>query len=376
MRLCRPPVVCHALFLFLMGGLSPARSAPAELERGAIDGAQFTIARSSARAWNHRILLIAHGYRPESAPLVADLFPDQLAYRTLLDEGWLVAKTSYRRNGIIMADAVADLDNLRAHIVDAYGQPERVIVEGDSMGGTIATLLAERGGSLYDGLIAIGAALDLREAKGSPGVTLRPQLPLLLLANRSEISGPTAYMDKASSSLDRLTQPVLFRIDRDGHVNVNQAERLAALRALNTWLDHGRAALPKTAPGAVYDVTQPPSPQPSLVTLDEDHRGLTATVTEVSAIYGNVWLDIQPADLAAIGLSSGLWAELVVGAQSYRVRHGTDFDSVERGQWVLFPNADGFCWLARNWGNAAATAQLEVGTKVHLRRFEDSPAKP
>ena len=41
----------------------------------------------------------------------------------------------------------------------------------------------------------------------------------------------------------------VFQIDRDGHVNVNQAERLHAIRVLNTWLDHGPSSLPRPQPG-------------------------------------------------------------------------------------------------------------------------------
>lgn len=338
------------------------------MTRGQIEGAHYTIARESEVESNRSLLLIAHGYRPESAPLVADLFPEQAAYATLLAEGWIVAKSSYRRNGIIIADAITDLDNLHALIIDRFGRPRRTIIEGDSMGGTIATHLMERKDSRYHGAVAVGAALDLRESNGASGVTLSPLRPLLFMANRSEILGPKAYVMEAELPRDSPSlRPVLFRIDRDGHVNVNQAERLTALRALNLWLDRGRQALPREQP---FNATRPPPPQPSRATFDPDDRGLTTKVSHVSAIYGNVWLDIQPSDLERIGFNPGLWAQLKIDDQNYRVRYGKDFSSVERGQWVMFPNADGFFWLSRNWGNAAETADLEMGDEVRLRRFE------
>ncbi|MCF3650868.1 alpha/beta hydrolase [Synoicihabitans lomoniglobus] len=350
----------------------PSR-AEADLTTGTIDGAHYTIATPSHRPWNQQLVLIAHGYRPESAPLVADLFPHQSAYQTLIDEGWMVAKTSYRRNGIIVADAITDLDQLLAHINATYGPTNRVILMGDSMGGTIATHLAERGGDDYDGLIAIGAALELREHGDAHGLNLAPQLPLLFVANRSEFDGPRNYLNETSAREGvHLVSPVLFRIDRDGHVNVNQAERLFAIRAMNSWLDRGRPGLPHPVLDKFFDATQRPNPGLSQVAIDADARGLTAKVTEVSAIYGNVFLNLQPADMAAIGWTEGLWAELIVGDQTFRVRHGRDFDSVERGEWVVFPNADGFTWLSRNWGNAAETANLHVGSEIHLRRFPAS----
>ena len=82
-------------------------------------------------------------------------------------------------------------------------------------------------------------------------------------------------------------------------------------------------------------------------------------------------LDAQPADLAAAGIAPGYWFELTVRDQKFRVRHGNDFTSVKRGEWVVFPNADGCLWLARNYADAAATAALRLGDTVTLRRFDD-----
>ncbi|HEY0945343.1 MAG TPA: SAM hydroxide adenosyltransferase [Opitutaceae bacterium] len=369
----------HRCFLLCLG-LAPLLAA-ATLERGTIEGAHYAIARPE-KAWNGRLLLLAHGYRAENAPLVADLFPEHLACRTLLDEGWIVAKTSYRRNGLILADAMADLDNLRAHIAASHGQPQLVLLEGESMGGMVVTLLAERGDGRYQGAVAIGAALQLREAGAITGVNLQPKLPLLFLTNQSELEGPKNYVGHVPpDAAGEVVPPVLFRISRDGHVNVNQRERLLALRALVAWLENGRGALPAPssadprgpsgAPSAeFYDATQVPEPQPSKVILDADRRGFTARVIEVSAVYGNVFIDAQPADFQAIGLSPGSYFQLSVGEQHYRVRYGRDFDSVPRGDWVVFPNADGFFWLSRNWANAASTAGLKEGDAVGLRRYE------
>jgi pimeloyl-ACP methyl ester carboxylesterase len=367
-------------FLFLALSVSQlfAATAPITLETGEIAGAKFTLARP--RTWNQRLLLLAHGFRAEDRPLVADLSPDHLAYRTLLDEGWIVAKTSYRRNGIIVADAIADLDALRAHIAKKFGAPDRVLVEGDSMGGLIATLIAEReptrddfGRPHYAGAIAIGAALTLQENGAAIGTSLEPRIPLLFLTNQSELAGPAAYV--AAKQIPRPNpelHPVLFRVSRDGHVNVNQPERLAALRALNLWLDRGRDALPKPETGHPhFDATVPPAPQPSRVALHADRRGFETRITEVSAIFGNVFLDAQPADFAALSVAPLHYLQLIAGGETFRVRYGTDFNSVKRGEWVIFPNADGFVWLARNYADAAATAKLTTGATITLRRYDD-----
>ncbi len=64
------------------------------------------------------------------------------------------------------------------------------------------------------------------------------------------------------------------------------------------------------------------------------------------------------------------WIQLTANNLKFRVLHGRDFGSVKRTQWVTFVNPDGFYWLARNFADAAATAQLKVGDTVSLRRFD------
>ncbi|HEY1111428.1 MAG TPA: alpha/beta hydrolase [Opitutaceae bacterium] len=347
--------------------------APIIIETGEIAGAKFALARPAR--WNGGVLLLAHGLRAEDRPLVADLSPEHLAYKTLLEEGWIVAKTSYRRNGLIVADAIADLDALRDHIEERYGRPTRVLLEGDSMGGFIVTLMAERDRHepiRYHGAVAVGAALQIREPGSTLGLTLRPHIPLLFLTNQSELEGPAKYVAAETERTPSLA-PALFRVSRDGHVNVNQRERLAALRAVNDWIDRGRQSLPRPeARAPFFDATIAPEPLPSRVIMHDDRRGFDARVIEVSAIYGNVFIDAQPADFAAVGIERLTWFQLLVGERSFRTLHGRDFGSVKRGEWVAFGNADGFYWLARNYADAAATAGFKVGDVVSIRRFPAS----
>lgn len=335
------------------------------VETGEIAGAKFTIARPEH--WNGSVLLLAHGLRDEGRPLLADLYPEHAAYKALLAEGWIVAKTSYRRNGIIVADAITDLDALRDYIAKQDGAPKRVILEGESMGGLIVTLLVEREPERYAGAVAIGAALRIPEKGVMVPVSGQPKAPLIYLTNAGELDEPAAYV-KAAAKAGELA-PVLFRVARSGHVNVNQAERLVALRALNAWLDHGRTSLPAPATKATwFDATVKPPAQASQVVPQQDHRGFATKVTEVSQSYGNVAVDAQPADFAAAGIAPGSWFELAAHGKSFRVFYGKDFSSVKKGEWVVFGNADGFFWLARNYGDAGATAGLTAGDVLVMRQ--------
>jgi pimeloyl-ACP methyl ester carboxylesterase len=357
---------------------TPAPAAPEGiiLDTGEIEGAKFTLARPVH--WNGRLLLLAHGSREEQAPLVADLNPDHPAYHALLDEGWMVGKTSYRRNGLIIRDAIADLENLRAHVARTFGSPQLVILEGDSMGGAIVTLIAEQFADQYQGAVAVGAALQVREPAGSLAFNLQPQIPLVFLTNQSELDGPRHYV---AAPFDRPVRPVVLRVARDGHVNVSQRERLVALRALLNLIDHQPVALPRVegAP-SFFDATQQPVPGPSQVRLLND-GGFEARVTEVTAVFGNLALNAQPADFAQADIAPGAWFELNARGQAYRTRYGRDFSSVKRGEWVAFPNADGFFYFGRNRDNAAITAGLQAGDVVVVHRLSgesppESPAPP
>ncbi len=372
MRVIRTFVLCCLV-------LTAASAADYTMETGEIGDAAFSIARPAQ--WNGTLLLLAHGFRPESAPRVADLFPERSAYQLLLRDGWMVAKTSYRRNGTIIHDAIADLDALRAHIAVHFGAPTRVLIEGESMGGLIATLIAERRPAidpLYHGVVAIAPAFHLRDPdpRGS-ALTMLPHLPIVFLTTRSETEAARVYTAaKAGSDVERI-RPALLRVNRDGHANINQAERLVALRMLHSWLDYGRESLPDPPdPSGFVDVTRIPEALPSRVFLDEDKRGFAASVSEVTRVYGNLLLDVQAGDFRTIGLQPKSYFEVTLRQRSYRVLLGKDFSSVKRGEWVAFENADGFFWLARNGSSAAETAEAQAGDVVHIRRYAETPDAP
>jgi dienelactone hydrolase len=345
--------------------------ANASVEEGELNGAKFAIAFPPH--WNRQLLLIAHGLRPETQPLAADLSPDDLAYKTLLNEGWMVAKTSFRRNGIIVADAITDLDALRALVVRKYGQPTRVLIEGESLGGLLAVLIAERDPrepKLYDGVVAISAALQLKETPPTTGLSLQPKIPLLFLTNTGEIEAPKSYVASPFARLETSVPPAIFSVTRGGHSNVNQAERLIALRALNTWLDRGPGSLPRPAGNDFfYDATVVPAAQPSLVKMHGDKHGFDTRLTKFIPSMGAL-LDAQPADFAAAEIKPFTWFQMTVQGKIYRVFYGKDFSSVKRNEWVVFPHAEGNLVLARAFGDVASSAHVAQGDTISIHRFD------
>jgi pimeloyl-ACP methyl ester carboxylesterase len=375
----RPITAALAAALAAAAALGFARDARAEagaakVDVGQILGANFAIA-SPPGPWNHRVLLLAHGYRPESAPLIADLHPERASLKAALDEGWIVATTSYRRNGLIVGDAIADLDALRAYIASAYGDPERVILEGESLGGLIVTIMAERELGPYDGAVVFDATLYAKEPGMQTGLSLLPRIPLLFLSTQRETAETKGYLTALVARPPPVVQPALFLIQREGHTNINQAEHLEAFRALNAWIDGGRDALPQPKDQARYfDATIPSDPGPSTAVALPGGKGFGTAVAEVDPVYGNVLLEAQAQDFAAAGIPPMTFCTVHAGSKDYRALYGRTYSDVKEKEWIAFPDADGRTVLSRFFGNAAGTAGLRLGDTVTFVPVEPGQA--
>jgi pimeloyl-ACP methyl ester carboxylesterase len=364
----------------LLSGLAPvlrAEPAPeAKVDYGEIGGAQYAIA-SPPGDWNRNLLLIAHGYRPEKAPLIPDLHPERAYLRAVLDAGWMVATTSYRRNGVVVGAAIADLDAQRAHIAEAYAEPRRVILEGESLGGLIVTIMAERDAGPYQGAVVFDATLYAKENNSAVGLSLLPRIPLLFVATLREATQPKSYLYSLVSRPFPVIQPALFLINREGHTNINQAEHLECFEAINAWVERGPDALPRPKENERFnDATIQPDPGPSTAAPHADGRGFDSRVAEVDGVYGNVLLEAQAGDFAAAGIAPMTYFRLHAGGSDYRTLYGRTYSDVRTGEWIAFPDADGRTVLSRDFADAAKTAGLKVGTAVSLNHLDPHPASP
>jgi pimeloyl-ACP methyl ester carboxylesterase len=279
----------------------------------------------------------------------------------------MVATTSFRRNGMVIADSIADMDALRAHIADTYGNPERVILEGESLGGLIVTLMAERDKDLYDGAVAFDPTLYGKEKNGMIGLSLLPRIPLLFVATQKEALQAMRYQTALLTRPAPVVTPVLFLIQREGHTNINQPEHLEAFQAINAWVERGAGALPQPQDQAqFYDATVPPDPGPSTAVIHPGNHSLETRIAEVDAVYGNVLLEAQDQDFQQAGIPSMTFFNLQVGAKTYRALYGRTYSDVKQGEWVAFPDADGRTVLSRFLENGAHTAGLTAGMTVTL----------
>lgn len=299
--------------------------------------------------WNGNVLLLAHGYRPVEAAMSADFSLQGHFYKTMLERGWLVAATSYRRNGFLLKEASEDIEQLRQEIRFRFGGEGLTLLSGNSMGGGIVTYMAENSSADYDGALALGAYLDQNPSR------FKPQIPLLFLTNRSELDGPKNYVARAAKSK---TPPALWTIDRDGHVNIGHEEWLVGIDGLLAFIDSGNIETGK-------DIT--------IKSLIKSKAAFTADgaltkVTTINASYGNIETEFTSEDLDALNIKTGDNFWLSLAEKTYKVKLGTTYSDVSRGQWVAFINAEGTLRIARNYDNAAETLGCKIGDNIMITR--------
>lgn len=340
-----------ALLLSLVLSLVLSAMASAAVSTGEIEGAKFMIA--TPEKWQGKLVLIAHGYRNADSPLDAG-FDTKDAFSTgMLEKGWAIASTSYRRNGWIVEDAILDLKALRDQVAKEQGKIERCLLVGSSMGGLIGTLVAEGALDHVDGVVAIGAYLGTEEREGfNPKITYKPASPVIYLTNETELEHPKHYRQQEGGA-----KTALWEVKRPGHCNVSDLERLNAMLALNDWID-GKA-IEKERDGTV-----PPPVRESTATKVEG--GISGKITVVSESWGNLTSDLVGADLAALGLKIGDKAVVKNGEKSLPVTVVRYWSEAKEGEAAIYVTPKGWVGIVTNGGRAVDSLGVKVGDRVTL----------
>ena len=110
--------------------------------------------------WNGDLMVYAHGYVAPDRPI--GIPEDQLTLpgvgsidAIITNQGYAFATTGYSANGLAVIPAQADLIDLVNIFEQKKGPADKVLLAGVSEGGLIATLLAERSPSVFDGVLAL-----------------------------------------------------------------------------------------------------------------------------------------------------------------------------------------------------------------------------
>ena len=336
--------------LFLVLALISSAFAENQIQEGEIEGAKFLIL--SPEKPNGKVLLLAHGFRPEGAPLSARFSTDGLMETTLTGEGWVIASTSYRRNGWIVDDALKDLAALQTKVTELHGETALTFILGRSMGGQIAALAAE-GKLAVDGAIGIGTALQDYPKKGlSPQLTYSPKVPFILLINQ-ETNRPMSktYFKKAGSEFT-----ALWKIERPGHCNTSDREKLTAIHALEDWLD--RKDVPREK-----DATEPIPQHPSTAKVS-----LTGTISYLNESWGNLTTSFVAGDLQTLGAKLDDKLLITVGDKEQTVTLTRHYSLLPQGQGAAYLNPEGYLVVQINGQHLAKKIKARTSDKLTLTK--------
>lgn len=127
-----------------------ARTGPV-VDTGTLDGAPYRI--DIPAGWNGELVVNAHGYVMAGTPARPLEVPDGM--QPLLDRGFAIATSDYSAQGWAIAEAVADIERLRAHFTARHGAPAKTWLVGWSMGGLVALASGERHPQGWDGVVAM-----------------------------------------------------------------------------------------------------------------------------------------------------------------------------------------------------------------------------
>jgi pimeloyl-ACP methyl ester carboxylesterase len=122
-----------------------------------LNGAAYEIKMPTT--WNGTLLLYSHGYRyaqpapPDFSPVATKAVSasDDETAAQLLDAGYALAGSAYKSNGWAVQDGVAAAEDLHKFFVDNIGQPYRTLIWGNSLGGLITQMIAEKHPEWVDG---------------------------------------------------------------------------------------------------------------------------------------------------------------------------------------------------------------------------------
>lgn len=89
----------------------------------------------------------AHGGPNLGVPKLERVEEDATRWAVMPGSGYAWAGTSYRRGGYGVSMSVDDMEDLRVWFVAHFGQPRRMVLHGQSYGGGVASVAAERDGS-------------------------------------------------------------------------------------------------------------------------------------------------------------------------------------------------------------------------------------
>jgi pimeloyl-ACP methyl ester carboxylesterase len=113
--------------------------------------------------WNGHLVLLLHGFVPVSEPVQLPPPGHDPLWSDIIDrlvsDGYGVAYSSYRANGMALHEGVLDTQVAQAEFTATCGTPDEIYLMGLSMGTQVGQALVESSSTHYDGFLAVSGAL-------------------------------------------------------------------------------------------------------------------------------------------------------------------------------------------------------------------------
>lgn len=230
---CLPRALCAALLLALAGcSTQVTREAPEPVPlpvgnlaipgeaTGTLGGAAYRF--EVPADWNGELVMYLHGYEPSGMPRSFPLLQDDFD-RSMLAQGFAVARSAYRTQGWAVAEAMEDNERLRQHVLRQLPGVKRTWLIGNSMGGHVVLATLERHGEAYAGglsLCGVNAPAEevMRDGVLAPLVVAEALLPGLF----GEFAGGLADPEAPPTLDEVLIERELLR-NRDLAEKIGQA---------------------------------------------------------------------------------------------------------------------------------------------------------
>lgn len=141
-----------ALVLAVAAAGAPAPTPEQTAETGTIANAPFRI--DLPAKWNGSLVMLMHGYEPKGMPRRTP-WPAAEETKPFVDAGYAVAQSGYSAQGWAVAEALPDIERLRAYFVKHHGPPKRTYAVGFSLGGLLALATVEKHAKSYEGALSL-----------------------------------------------------------------------------------------------------------------------------------------------------------------------------------------------------------------------------
>jgi hypothetical protein len=179
-----------------------------------------------------------------------------------------------------------------------------------------------------------------------------PKVPLILLINQ-EANRPMSetYFKKAGKE-----STALWKIERPGHCNTSDSEKLAAIRGLDEWLDGKDVARER-------DATEPIPQHPSNARI-----AMTGSITHLSESWGNLTTSFVSDDLQSLDVKLSDTIVVSAGDTTQAVTFTQHYSLLPQGKGAAFISPDGFLVLQINGGNLAEKLGVTRADEVTISK--------